>query len=98
MCLSCCLFDLRHLVLEPAGSCDPLYLWGLHYYPEEFPNCIKNLLLRVLVAFNWSRDGQKTMQRQPKTLFWRENGKKIGVGLRAWIERNAEIETWSLRI
>ena len=77
VCLSCCLFDLRHLVLEPAGSCDPVYLWGLRYYPKEFPNSIENLLLRVLVAFDWSRDGQKTMQRQTKPLFWRGNGKKI---------------------
>ena len=95
--LSCCLFDLRHLVLEPAGSCDPIYLWGLHYYPKEFPNCIENLLLRVLVAFDWSRDGQKTMKRQPKPLFSGDNGKKIWSWTKG-IDRNIEIETWSLCI
>ena len=75
VCLSCYLFDLRRLILEPAGSCDPIYLWGLHYYPKEFPNFIENLFLRVLVAFYWPWDGQRIVQRQPKALFWRENGK-----------------------
>ena len=96
ICLSCSLFDLRHLVLEPAGSCDPIYRWGLHYYPKEFPNFIENPFLRVSVAFDWPRGGQRTMQRQPKALFWRENGKPFWSWAKGMDREHIEIETWSL--
>lgn len=58
----------------------PLYLWGLHYKPEEFPGFPEVLTVQrihywvILATYGWSRDGQYTMKRPLKTFF------SVGVG------------------